>query len=224
MNGIISAAAVIVISFFAAVAENIFCHGKYYTILYTAVAVLSLIPLLVSHGNRQAVKIEVRIVFFLTFLSALNIEVCSSFSFFRPFTALTAAAGIYFGAPAGFTCGIFSFFLRDALSGFGGKPVLEALTLGTVGFLSGITSSYARKGFVFPTVSAVIYSAVYSAVRILCEVYTEDNSASVAGLFTASAKWLFLYGISDAVLLLLIMKFLGRKTERMKKRFRIFEK
>lgn len=226
MNGKLSTAAVIIISAFTAVIDLILFGGVHYNILLGITAALSCLPYLTSHGNRRAVSYELRIIILMTVISFLDIYFCSSLSFFRPLTAVTIAAGIFFGAPAGYTCGVFSALAVSVLSVTGGYTVIQVCIMGMVGFFAGIFSRRSCESNVFLVVLTLVSSAAYSCADVVSPIWSMDNGfdfQSYPSILWHSAKWFAVYAVSDILIVLILKKLSGRKVARMKKRFKIFE-
>lgn len=226
MNGNISTAAVIIISAFAAAIDLILFGGIHYNIVLGILAVLGLLPYTASHGNRRAVSYELRIIIFLTIISSLDIYFCSSLAFFRPITAVTIAAGIFFGSSAGYTCGVFSALAVSLLSGTGGWTVFQVSILGIIGFFAGVFSRKCREHNVFLVILTLISSLAFSCTGVLSPIWSADKGfdfQSYPRILWHSLKWFAMYAVFDIILVLILKKLSVRKTVRMKKRFRIFE-
>ncbi len=226
MNGKLSTAAVIIISAFAAAIDLILFGGVHYNIVLGIIAAASILPYLTSHGNRRAVSYELRIIIMLTIISALDIYFCSSLSFIRPLTAVTIAAGIFFGAPAGYICGVFSVLVVSELSGTGGWTVFQVCLIGIIGFFAGVLSRKARESNIFLSVLTLISAFAFSCTGVLSPIWSVDkgfNLQSYPSILRHSVKWFIVYAVSDIIVILILNKFLSIKAERMKKRFRIFE-
>lgn len=226
MNGKLSTAAVIIISVFAVTIDLILFGGIHYNVVLGIIAAAGILPYLTSHGNRRAVSYELRIIIMLTIISALDIYFCSSLSFIRPLTAVTIAAGIFFGAPAGYICGVFSVLVVSVLSGRGGWTVFQVCLMGIIGFFAGVLSRKARESNIFLSVLTLISAFAFSCTGVLSPIWSADkgfNLQSYPSVLRHSVKWFVVYAVSDIIVILILKKLLSRKAERIKKRFRIFE-
>lgn len=226
MNGKLSTAAVIIISAFIAAIDLIIFGGIHYNIVLGIVAAAGTLPYLTSHGTHRAVSYELRIIILLTFISALDIYFCSSLSFIRPLTSITITAGIFFGSPAGYTCGLFSMLIVSVLSGTGGWTVFQVCIMGIIGFFAGIFSRKVRESYIFTGVFTLISSLAFSCTNVLVPIWSAGNGFdfhSYPSILLHSAKWFAVYAVSDILAVLILKKLLNKKTVRMKKRFRIFE-
>ena len=226
MNGKLSTAAVIIISAFAAAIDLILFGGIHYNIVLGIIAAAGILPYLTSHGNRRAVSYELRIGILLTSRSARGGCLCLSLSSIRPLTAVTSAAGIFFGAPAGYICGVFSVLAVSVLSGTGGWTVFQVCLMGIIGFFAGVLSRKARESNIFLSILTLISAFAFSCTGVLSPIWSVDkgfNLQSYPSILRHSVKWFIVYAVSDIIVILILNKFLSIKAERMKKRFRIFE-
>lgn len=225
MNGKLSTAAVIIISAFIAAIDFILFGGVNYNIVLTITAAVSCLPYITSHGNRRAISYELRIILLLTIISALILYFFPSLSFFRPLTAITVASGIFFGAPIGYTCGVFSALAVSVLSGTGGWTVFQVILLGIIGFFGGLFSKKAYESGIFIIAFTSITSLAFSCTSVLSPIWSAKgfDFQSYPSILRHSVKWFAVYAVSDVLVVLILKKLSGRKIERMKRRFKIFE-
>lgn len=226
MSGNLSTAAVIIISIFIAAAELIIFDGRCYMAVILIVALMACLPYFTSKGGRRAAPKEIWILILSALFSSAIIALGNVFSFLRPFTAVTIAAGMMFGPPAGFTCGVFSTLIFSIFSGVGSWTSFQVIALGFIGAAAGFCRFALIRGNIFIIVFSVVSSFLYSCVDLLDLIWEPGTGFSFNDYPTVilhSIKWFLLYAFADVIMLILIKRKLYRKLIRMKRRFRIFE-
>lgn len=226
MNGMLSTAAVIVISLIIALLDLIIFNGIHYSSVTLILTLLAFLPYIVSHGNKRAVTKELWVIIITSAFSVSGLMMCSVSEFFRPYTAVVVVSGMFFGSAVGFTCGFFSALVASLLTGTGGWTVYQVTIMGIIGFSAGLFRKKLIRGNAFIIVYTLIFSVIYSCMNILSPIWDSKdgfNFSAYAPILMHSFKWFQIYALSDIIITLIIKNLLFRKIARLKKRFRIFE-
>lgn len=217
---------VLIMSVFLYAIELIMFYGVNYTTISVIVAVLAVMPYLASHGNRQVVTKEIQIIVIMTLCSFAVLSLADSAVYIRPFTAFTIAAGACFGVPVGYLCGVVSVMLGSFVTESGPCIVIQMLLIGLIGIMSGMFNEKISESRVFTAIYTFIFSMLYSCAEILNVLWNSETGflfEEYPSMLLKSLLWLAVYAVSDVILIFTIRFVIGKKVERMKKRYKIFE-
>lgn len=226
MTGKLITIVVFVMSVFLYTIELVMFYGVNFGIIAIVVAVLAVMPYLASHGNRQVVTKEVWIIVVMTLLSFIAFYFGESATYIRPLTAFTVVAGAYFGVPVGYLCGIVSIMLFSGITHMEPSIVIQMLVIGVIGLMTGMLRRKITQSRLFASVYILFSSVLFSASGLLNLLWDSESGFELSGftsLFIDAVPWYVVYALSDILLYHVIRFILGRKAERMKKRYKIFE-
>ncbi|MCM1226769.1 MAG: ECF transporter S component [Clostridium sp.] len=226
MNGVLSTAAIMVISLIIAALDITIFGGIHYSSVTLILTLLACIPYFVSRGDRRAFSKEIWVICLSTAFSAAMIVLSSASEFIRPCTASVVSVGIFFGPIIGFTCGFFSVLIASLINGMGGWTVFQLLTMGFIGFMSGLFRRRLIRGNIAIIVYALIFSIIFSSTTVMAPIWDSSDGfdfSSYTPILVHAFKWFQLYAVSDIIITLILKNTLFRKAVRLKKRFRIFE-
>lgn len=145
---------------------------------------------------------------------------------FKPVMAMVIIAAVYLGAEAGFITGSLTALISDMFFGMGPWTPFEMCTLGLIGMIAGIP--YIKK-WLKDKVWIILYGtaagAVYSAVMDVWTVLSIEGTFSIkryrAAVIT-SMPFMLLYSVSNAVFLVILIKPIGSRLNRLNKKHCIF--
>lgn len=227
MNGRFTVAAVIIISFFLMIINIVLFNGIYFSAISVIFALLACLTLCVSHGKGRVFSAEFKILIIITFFSVIIMLLFKSSTFFRPLTALTIVAGMYFGASAGYICGIFTVIISSfAFFGIGSWTPFQIITMGIIGFVAAIFNKIIFQKNILLMIYSGISSFLFLCVDNIQLIWTDKNGFDYTiypSLLVDSLKYALIYAVSDILIILLLKNIFGNKLKRLKKRLRIFE-
>ena len=226
MTGKLIAFVVLIMSLFVYAIENVVFGGEYYSVIAVITAVLAVMPYLASHGNRQVVTKEIQIITIMTLLSFAVFYFADSATYLRPFTAFTIAAGAYFGVPVGYLCGVASLMLYSGVTHTDPAITIQLLLIGFIGLMAGMLRGKITENKLFALLFTFISSMLFSCSGILNLLWDAEKGFMLSDyhiLILDSLVWFAVYAVSDVLLYFVIRFILGKKSERMKIRYEIFE-
>lgn len=143
---------------------------------------------------------------------------------FKPVTAVVMICGINLGAEAGFVCGALSGFLSNFIFMQGPWTPFQMFIWGIIGFLSGVLSKPLKDSravlVLFGAAAGVLYSAFMDIWTAMWWDGTFSMERYTAALVTALPVTA-VYAASNVVFLLLLARPLGKKIDRVKKKYGI---
>lgn len=143
---------------------------------------------------------------------------------FKPVMALTIITAMYLGGESGFMVGAFSLLLSNFYFGQGPWTPFQMLAYGFIGLIAGSLSKLLKKNIFLLLLFGVASGVLFSAVMDLWNVLWYGNGFDMKLYFLAmlsAAPYTALYSISNVFFLLLLSNPLGKKIERIKKKYNI---
>lgn len=199
--------------------------GKNYNIISIVIAILALIPFFAGY-ERSTPKLKEMVV--IAIMIALSVAGRCIFAFipgFKPVTAVVIIAGIFLGKEAGFLTGALSALLSNLLFGQGPWTPFQMLVWGLIGFFCGICGRKIFKWWwlaIVGAIAGIAFSAVMDVWTTLN--FSEGWSWTRYGATTiASLPWTAIYIASNIVFLLVLASPIGKRLERLKMKYGIFE-
>ena len=219
--GAASAAAVPVLAVLAAVGV------VRWDVCAISAAVLCCVPFFLSFERRAPNARELVTVAVMTAFSVAGRFVFAPLPFFKPVTAITALSGMYLGASAGFMTGALSAVISNIYFGQGAWTPFQMLCWGVTGFAAGLLN---RRGLLEKPVPLAVYGIFAGGLySVIMDVWT---TLSADGFFSAG-RWLAavtaalpitaVYCVSNVVFLTALRKPVGKRLERIKTKYGIFE-
>ena len=141
---------------------------------------------------------------------------------FKPVTALVVITAMYFGGEAGFITGAMSALLSNFYFGQGPWTPFQMFVWGIIGLIAGLIAPFLKKSRICLAVYGAISGVVYSLLMDVWTVLWWDGmfhaERYVAAVLSA-AGFMAVYAVSNVVFLLLLAKPIGKKLERVQKKY-----
>lgn len=190
-------------------------------------AVLCCVPMFLSFEKRAPSAREIVLLAVMTAFSAAGRFIFAAFPFFKPVTAIVVITAMYFGSGAGFMVGALSAVISNIYFGQGAWTPFQMFGWGFIGWLAGVLN---RKKMLENPVALCVYGifagAVYSVIMDIWTTLSADGEFSVrrwAALMLSAIPVTLIYCASNAVFLLLLRKPMGKRLERLKTKFGVFD-
>lgn len=191
-------------------------------------AALCCVPMFLSFEKRAPSAREIVLLAVMTAFSAAGRFIFAAFPFFKPVTAIVVITAMYFGSGAGFMVGALSAVISNIYFGQGAWTPFQMFGWGFIGWLAGVLN---RKKMLENPVALCVYGifagAVYSVIMDIWTTLSADGEFSVrrwAALMLSAIPVTLIYCASNAVFLLLLRKPMGKRLERLKTKFGVFDK
>lgn len=190
------------------------------------IAVICCVPFLLSFENSKPSAGELVLTAVMTAFSAAGRFIFAPLPFFKPVTAIVVIGGMYLGAPAGFVIGAFSALISNIYFGQGAWTPFQMLCWGLIGAVSGVVGKKGAKP-VFLCVTGIVAGFFYSLVMDVWSTLSIDLSFSLtrwsAAVITALPVTA-VYCVSNVVFLLILNKPVGKRLERLKEKYGLFNR
>ncbi len=197
---------------------------KIYTAMTIIIAIFACVLFTKGFDRKTTNVRKVVVIAVMTSLSVLGRFVFSVVPGFKPVTAVIVITAMYFGGEAGFLCGAFTAVISNIYFGQGPWTPFQMLAYGSIGFVAGKISGLLKNNNVVLAMYGIFAGVVYSFVMDIWTVlwYNQgfDKKLYIAAIITA-IPYTFLYALSNVIFLLALRKPLGKKLNRMVKKYRI---
>lgn len=197
-------------------------YDRRYLIISCAMAIVSCAVFFYSFEKRQKNARRFVLLASMTALSVAGRSLFAPIPFFKPVTAVVIICGVYMGCREGFICGSMSAFLSNFIFMHGPWTPFQMFIWGLIGFLAGLCSKPLKRSrallIVFAIMSGVLYSAfmdIWTAVWWDGTFLTGRYLAALIAALPVTA----VYAVSNVVFLLLLFNPIGRKIERIDKKY-----
>ena len=195
-----------------------------YAFSITAVAVFSVIPVLLSLEKKDSDVKKLVMIAVMTSLSVVSRIVFEWIPHFKPVTAIVIITGVYLGKEAGFLCGAFSALISNFVFGQGPWTPFQMLTWGLIGVFAALIGKTLSKNLLlccaFGALSGVFYSLLMDVYHVLWVDPSFSMARYLAAVITAVPTTVS-YVVSNVVFLLVLFKPIGKKIERIKQKYGI---
>ncbi len=195
---------------------------RQYMVVSIAIAVLSCISFFVSFEKREKNTQRIVILAVMVALSVVGRFAFSYVPFFKPVTAIVMICGIYMGAEAGFLCGALSAFISNFIFMQGPWTPFQMFIWGAIGFMASLTSPLLKKNKIALSIGGALAGVVYSMFMDIWTVLWWDSTFSLsryAAAITTALPITAIYAVSNVIFLLLLTQPIGKKLERIKKKY-----
>src|SRR5690625_4849654 len=196
-----------------------FFEDRSYVFISMTIVILASIPFFISFESREA---NTRLMIVLAVLVALS--VVGRFLFaavpgFKPVTAIVVIAAIYFGAEVGFLVGALSAIISNIYFGQGPWTPFQMFSWGMIGFIAGLPSirNYLVEDRLLLALFCIFAGVIYSLMIDIWTVLSLDslfNLKRYIAVVSLSTPFMAIYAVSNVVFLLLVIKPIGEKLER----------
>lgn len=222
---LISTLVVMILIPFAITIGIVIFNDRNYALISIIIALLSCLPFFLTFEKRN---VSIKEMVSIAVMVALSVAGRSAFAMvpgFKPVTAIVIICGIYFGAEAGFLTGSLSAIISNMFFGQGPWTPFQMLVWGLIGFIAGL---FGKKLLHWWTlVLAGIFSGVmFSLMMDIWYVLASDGTFSLKRYLvaiSASLYFMLIYVISNVIFLLVLTKPIGKKLDRIKIKYGLFE-
>lgn len=172
-------------------------------------------------------KIDVRKVVLIAVMTAMSVAgrfIFAPLPGFKPVTAIVVICGMYLGMDAGFYCGALTALISNFYFGQGPWTPFQMLAWGIIGALAGLMSKLLQSEKLALMAYAIAAGAVFSFLMDIYTVIWATGGWSWAyyGIAIASAvPYTVIYAVSNVVFLLVLAGPVGRKLDRIVKKYEI---
>ena len=172
--------------------------GKRYAFISAGIAVLSCVPFFMSfERNSDNNSVKLVIISVMTALSVAGRVLFSMLYGIKPVTAIIIIAALYLGSEAGFMTGSLTALVSNFFFGQGIWTPFQMFTWGLIGFIAGIFSD---------SLVIDIWSVFWN--------YGEFDFSKYPVLISSSFVFTLMYAVSNVIFLMLLVKPIGGKLER----------
>lgn len=192
-------------------------------------AIASMAPVVARFESRRPQARELLLIAVIVSMSVAGRLAFFMLPQFKPMAAFTIIAGIWLGAETGALVGMMSGFVSNFFFGQGPWTPWQMLALGIIGFLAGVL--FRRDGRVRTrsrlaicayggASTLVIYGLLADTSSALVSMGTFD-AAAVLGVYLAGLPFNVMHALSTVVFLYVLALPLGRKLERVQRKYGI---
>lgn len=204
----------------------LFFADRRYNLAAVLIALLSCIPFFLRYERRRPTAKEIVIVAVMTALSCVGRAVFSVVPAFKPVTAMVIISGLYLGAEPAFVVGTFTALVSNLFFGLGPWTPFQMFVWGLIGFITGIAAKHKIKSRAAICVWGAIAGVIFSVCMDVWTVLSVDGTFSwtrYLAVLATGLPFMFLYALSNVIFLLCLEPLFGRKLDRIRKKYRIFE-
>lgn len=189
------------------------------------IAVLSSVPMFTAFEKRAPSARELVLLAVMTAFSAAGRFIFAAVPFFKPVTAIVVLTAMYFGRQAGFMVGALSAVISNIYFGQGAWTPFQMFSWGFIGWLAGALNG--KKVLEKPLARCVYGVFAGAAYSVIMEVWTtlsaDGEFARWAASMLAALPVTLIYCVSNALFLLVLRKPVGKRLERLKTKFGVFD-
>ncbi len=197
-----------------------------YVFISFVIVLLTIIPFLLTFEKKDASIRYLVVIAVMTALSVVGRFLFAAIPGFKPVTAIVILTAAYFGAEAGFLVGALTALISNVYFGHGPWTPFQMFAWGMIGFITGLP--YIRNMLINNKIILVLFG-LFAGVffSLLMDVWTV---LSIDGLFNVkryitvvglSVPFMVTYAVSNVIFLLVTVKPIGDKLERIKTKYGI---
>lgn len=211
----------------SAVLGAVFLSGTGFWFASAAAALLCCVPFFLSFEKRAPSAGELVLVAVMTAFSVAGRSIFSPLPFFKPVAAIVMISGRHFGAQAGFMTGALSALISNFWFGQGPWTPFQMLCWGLIGAFAGLAARHGLLDKLLPlclfgVISGILYSFIMDVWTVL-----SMNGSFAPGLWISAVISALpvtgIYCVSNVLFLLILSKPLGKKLERLKTKYGVFQ-
>lgn len=199
----------------------LFNDGQYIFISIT-VAVLACVLFFASFEKKNTSTRKLIVIAVMTALSVAGRFLFAVLPGFKPITAIVVITALFFGSEAGFLCGALSAFISNMYFGQGPWTPFQMLAWGLIGFLAGLFSKKLKASKILLSFYGIFTGVFYSLVMDVWSVLWVDNGFNISlylAKFITSMPSTVIYAVSNVIFLLLLVKPVSEKLDRIKTKY-----
>ena len=198
--------------------------GKRYAFVSLAVTVLSCAPFFIAYEKKEQSVTRLILLGVMTALSVVGRAIFAVVPGFKPVTAIVIITAVYFGGEAGFMTGALTAVLSNFYFGQGMWTPFQMFTWGIIGLVAGIMSQSLKSSRIKISVYGAVTGALFSLIMDVWDVIWYDgylNWDRYKAMVISSMSFTVIYAVSNVIFLLIFMKPIGDKLERIKVKYGI---
>ena len=191
--------------------------GKYLLYVGYGVTVPALAAFFLTFEKKETDTLRLVILAVTVALSSAGRVLFAALPAFKPVSALTVLAGMWFGGEAGFLVGSLSALLSGFYFGLGPWLPFQMLAWGLIGLFAGLLRKPLKKSLPLLCVYGAVSGITYSLLMDVFMAVWKDGGLTGKNLLlylTASLPTTAVYLVSNVVFLLLLRKPVGNAFER----------
>jgi len=190
------------------------------------ITISALIPVFLSFEKNESNTRKMVVLATLIALSVVGRFIFAALPGFKPVTAIVVISAIFFGAESGFLVGALSALISNVYFGQGPWTPFQMFTWGIIGFIAGFPyiSEKLKSNKVYLILYGVFAGVMYSLIMDIWTVMSLDGTFNFARYITVAGialPFMITYAVSNVVFLLLTIKPIGSKLERLKIKYGI---
>lgn len=198
-----------------------------YRLAFPLLAFLLTLPALIVFEWRRGGARELAAIAVMTGISVVGRVLFAPLPGFKPVSAVVILTGLSFGPLPGFITGAATALLSNFFFGQGPWTAFQMFAWGAVGFLAGLFSrSRLRKNLLLLGFLGVLGGVLFSALTDLWTTVAATGTLLPAAYLTFLASGLpftVLYAVSNVLFLFVLTGPILRKTDRLKRKYGLFE-
>ncbi|MFD2129776.1 ECF transporter S component [Pseudogracilibacillus auburnensis] len=201
-----------------------FFDDRGYVFISFVIVLFTLVPFFLTFEHRET---NVRLLVVLAAMIALSVVgrfIFAALPGFKPVTAIVILTALYFGPEAGFLVGALTAIISNMYFGQGPWTPFQMFAWGIVGLLAGlpdIRTMLLKNKFVlilFGLLAGVFFSLLMDIWTVL-SIDGVFNMKRYVAAVSLSIPFMLTYAVSNVVFLLLTIKPIGDKLERVKSKY-----
>lgn len=199
---------------------------RYYNLVSGVIVLLACILFYITYEKKEGSIRRMVLLAVMTALAVVGRCLFMAFPSFKPVTAIVILSGIYMGSQSGFLVGSLAALISNIFFGQGPWTPFQMFAWGSIGMIAGIPGL--RNGLknrfnivVFGVYAGVYYALIMDIWTVLSMDATWNWKRYLAAIATGIPQ-MIAFVVSNVVFLLLTIKPIGEKLERIQVKHGIF--
>ena len=205
-------------------AGQILFKTKEYSFISIIVAMLACLPFFMSFERKNHTISRLVMVGVMTALSVVGRLVFAAVPGFKPVTAMIIITAVSFGSETGFMVGALTALISNFYFGQGSWTPFQMLSWGLIGLFAGIFSRRLKSSKILVVIFGIISGVAFSFLMDFWSTLWWDGTFNLkryVAMIVSSAPFTGIYAFSNVVFLIILMKPIGKKIERIKTKYGI---
>ncbi len=197
-----------------------------YVFISFVIVILTIIPFFLTFENKDSSIRYMVVIAVMTALSVVGRFLFAAVPGFKPVTSIVILTATYFGAEAGFLVGSLTALISNIYFGHGPWTPFQMFAWGMIGFIAGLP--YIRKMMMNNKLLLVLFGlfagVFFSLLMDVWTVLSIDGVFNVKRYITVvslSVPFMVTYAVSNVIFLLVTVKPIGGKLQRIKTKYGI---
>lgn len=197
-----------------------------YVFISFVIVILTIIPFFLTFENKDSSIRYMVVIAVMTALSVVGRFLFAAVPGFKPVTSIVILTATYFGAEAGFLVGALTALISNIYFGHGPWTPFQMFAWGMIGFIAGLP--YIRKMMMNNKLLLVLFGlfagVFFSLLMDVWTVLSIDGVFNVKRYITVvslSVPFMVTYAVSNVIFLLVTVKPIGGKLQRIKTKYGI---